>query len=292
MKPAILHRPWKEPVRLTGVCETLLIPLWARAVETRRPDAIVRDPIALEICENLDYDFSKFEGAWMTQTGIAVRTKLLDEATAAFMEAHPRGIVINLGAGLSTRFSRLDNGSIRWFEVDLPEVVALRRIFFRETKRYRCIAGSVTDPATFGPIAPGRQPVLILAEGLFMYFPEEEVRSVFGHISARFPGAQMLLEMLAPCALGMGRYDPCLSRIAQGSLEFRWALSDCREMETWGCGLQVLGESNVLEHHRERWGWLNFFPPQAMSVLGNRIVHLLFAGNESRKTPVRPPARP
>lgn len=277
MKTAVLHRLWKEPVRLTGVCETLLIPLWARAVETRRPDAIVRDPIALEIYENLDYDFSKFEGAWMTQTGIAVRTKLLDGATAAFMESHPRGVVINLGAGLSTRFSRLDNGSIRWFEIDLPEVVALRRIFFRETRRYRCIAGSVTDPATLDCIETGRHPVLILAEGLFMYFAEEEVRSVFERLTARFPGAQMLLEMLAPCALGMGRFDPCLCRIAQGSLEFRWTLSDCREMESWGCGLQVLSESNVLEHHRERWGWLNFFPPQAMSVLGNRIVHLRFS---------------
>ena len=277
MKTAVLHRLWKEPVRLAGVSETLLIPLWARAVETRRPDAIIRDPIALEIFENLDYDFSRFEGAWMTQTGIAVRTKLLDDATAAFIAAHPRAVVINLGAGLSTRFSRLDNGEIRWVEVDLPEVVALRRVFFRETKRYGCIAGSVTEPATFEPVTQGRQPVLIVAEGLFMYFAEGEVRSVFACLTGRFPGAQMLIEMLAPCALGLGKYDPCLSRIASGSLEFRWALGDCRAMESWGCGLKVLGESNVLEHHRERWGWLNFFPPQAMSVLGNRIVHLGFA---------------
>ena len=277
MKPAILHRLWKEPVRLTGVSETLLIPLWARAVETRRPDAIIRDPIALEIFENLDYDFSRFDGAWMTQTGIAVRTKLLDDATAAFIAAQPRGVVINLGAGLSTRFSRLDNGSIQWIEIDLPEVIALRRLFFRETKRYRCIAGSVTDPATFDAVEAGRQPVLILAEGLFMYFAEEEVRAVFASLRDRFPGAQILLEMLAPCALGMGKYDPCLSRIARGSLEFRWALSDCRSLESWGLGLKVLGESNVLEHHRERWGWLNFFPPQALAVLGNRIVHLHIA---------------
>jgi O-methyltransferase involved in polyketide biosynthesis len=277
MKTAVLHRLWKEPVRLSGVAETLLIPLWARAVETRRHDAIIRDPIALEIFENLDYDFSKFEGAWMTQTGIAIRTKLLDEATSVFIRANPRAVVINLGAGLSTRFSRLDNGTIRWYEVDLPEVIGLRKLFFRETKRYRGIAGSVTDPSTLEPVIAGRQPVLLIAEGLFMYFAEEEVRSVFGSLSRRFPGAQMLLEMLAPCAVGMGKYDPCLSKIAGGCLDFRWTLNDCRAMESWGCGLQVLSESNVLEHHRERWGWLNFFAPQAMSMLGNRIVRLCFA---------------
>ena len=277
MKTAVLHRLRKEPVQLSGVAETLLIPIWARAVETRRPDSIIRDPIALEIFENLDYDFSKFEGAWMTQTGIAIRTKLLDEATSAFIRANPGAVVINLGAGLSTRFARLDNGSVRWYEVDLPEVIALRKIFFRETKRYRCIAGSVAEPSTLECIVSGRHPVLILAEGLFMYFVEEDVRSIFERLSRRFTGAQILLEMLAPCALGMGKYDPCLSKVAGGCLEFRWALSDCRAMESWGCGLQVLSECNVLEHHRERWGWLNFFAPQALSVLGNRIVHLRFA---------------
>ena len=97
MKTAILHRLWKEPVQLSGVSETLLIPLWARAVETGRPDAIIRDPIALEIFESLDYDFSKFDGAWMTQTGIAIRTKILDEATSVFIRANPRTVVINLG---------------------------------------------------------------------------------------------------------------------------------------------------------------------------------------------------
>jgi O-methyltransferase involved in polyketide biosynthesis len=277
MKTAILHRPSKASVQLSGIAETLLIPLWARAVETRSPDAIIRDPIALEIFESLDYDFSIFDGAWMTQTGIAIRTKLLDDGTADFIRRHPKAVVLNLGAGLSTRFSRLDNGTIRWYEVDLPEVIGLRKLFFRETKRYRFIAGSVTDPSTLEQVETGKQSVLVLAEGLFMYFPEEDVRAVFEHLSKHFAGAEMLLEMLAPCALGMGKYDPCLSKIAGGRLDFRWTLRDCRAMESWNCGLRLLREWNVLEHHRERWGWLNFCSPHALPVLGNRIVHLCFA---------------
>ncbi len=278
MNTAVLRRRTaKKPFRLSGIAETLLIPLWARAVETMRPDAILRDPIALEILDRIDYDFSKFEGAWMTQTGIAVRTKLLDEATSAFMEANPEGVVINLGAGFSTRFSRIDNGSILWYEVDLPDVIALRRRFFRRTRRYRCIAGSVTEPSTLERISEGRQPVMILAEGLLMYFPEADVRSLCESLPKRFPGAQMLLEMLAPVSLGMGKYDPCVSQVAGGSLEFRWTLRDCRKMESWGCGLRVLRVWNVLNHHRERWGWLNLFTPYALPALGNRIVHLSFA---------------
>ena len=277
MKTAVLRRPSKEPVQLSGITETLLIPLWARAVETRRPDAIVRDPKALAIYESLDYDFSKFDGAWMTQTGIAIRTKLLDEGTTDFICRHPKAVVINLGAGLSTRFSRLDNGTIRWYEVDLPEVIGLRRLFFRETKRYRFIAGSVMEPSTLECIAAGRHPVLVLAEGLFMYFPEEDVQAVFHRLSKCFPKAEILLEMLAPCALGMGKYDPCLSKIAGGCLDFRWTMEDCRALESWSCGVHFVQEWNVLEQYRERWGWLNLFAPNTLPQLGNKIVHLCFA---------------
>jgi len=280
MNTAVLRRrPSKKPVRLSGISETLLIPLWARAVETLRPDAILRDPIAWEIFARIDYDFSKFERAWTTQTGIAIRTKLLDEAASAFIAANPEGIIINLGAGLSTRFSRIDDGSVHWYEVDLPDVIALRKRFFRESGRYRCIAGSVMEPATLERIIAGSRPVMVLAEGLFMYFPEEDIRSLFERLSRRSPKAQMLLEILAPFSLGMGKYDPCVSKVAGGMLEFRWAVSDCRAMERWGCGLRVLREWNVLNHHRERWGWLgwlNLLAPHALPALGNRIVHLRF----------------
>ena len=281
MNTAVLRRHASaKPLRLSGISETLLIPLWARALETRRPDAILRDPIALEIFESIDYDFSKFEGAWTTQTGIAIRTKLLDEAASAFLAANPEGVVINLGAGLGTRFCRIDNGSVHWYEVDLPYVIALRKRFFRPTRRYRFIAGSVTEPSTLERITAGRRSVLVLAEGLFMYFPETDVRSLCERLPKRFPRAQMLLEILSPFSLGMGKYDPCVSQVAEGLLEFRWALSDCRMMERWGCGLRVLQEWNVLNYHRERWGWLgwlNLLAPYALPMLGNRIVHLRFA---------------
>ena len=281
MNTAVLRRHASaKPLRLSGISETLLIPLWARALETRRPDAILRDPIALEIFESIDYDFSKFEGAWTTQTGIAIRTKLLDEAASAFLAANPEGVVINLGAGLGTRFCRIDNGSVHWYEVDLPYVIALRKRFFRQTRRYRFIAGSVTEPSTLERITAGSRSVMVLAEGLFMYFPEADVRSLCERLPKRFPRAQMLLEILSPFSLGMGKYDPCVSQVAEGLLEFRWALSDCRMMERWGCGLRVLQEWNVLNYHRERWGWLgwlNLLAPYALPMLGNRIVHLRFA---------------
>lgn len=82
---------------LTDVPETLLIPLWARAAESKIDNPIVVDDKALEMMEQIDYDFTKFEGAWMTQTGVAVRTEMLDREVRAFINKYQDATIINVG---------------------------------------------------------------------------------------------------------------------------------------------------------------------------------------------------
>ncbi len=96
--------------------ETLLIALYLRAVETQRVDGIIRDEKAVEMIQSIDYDFARFDRAWASQVGVAVRTEILDEATTAFIRQYPDASVVNMGAGLCTRFNRVDNGSIIWYE--------------------------------------------------------------------------------------------------------------------------------------------------------------------------------
>jgi O-methyltransferase involved in polyketide biosynthesis len=264
------------PVSLEGVSETLLIPLWARAAETRRADPIICDLKAMEICDSLDYDFSKFGEAWMTQTGIAVRTKLFDEAVLVHIAEQPDAVFINLGAGLDTRFERVDNGKIHWYEVDLPEVIEIRRRFFTETERHHFIGRSITDFAWIEEICLDDCAPLLIAEGLLMYFDECEVRVVFERLAQHFPGAEMIFEILTPLAVGMGRYDKCVSKVGGGKVEFKWTLHDCREIETWNCGIKLCGEWNVLEYCKKRWGYLAFMAPLFFNLLGNRVVRVRF----------------
>jgi O-methyltransferase involved in polyketide biosynthesis len=121
---------------LTGVAETLMITLYARAIETQRLEPILIDRKAVEIAESLDYDFSKYENGWASQLGCLIRARAIDRIVQNFLETHPSAVIVNLGAGLCTRFSRIDNGQVRWYEVDFPEVIALRRKFFQETERH------------------------------------------------------------------------------------------------------------------------------------------------------------
>jgi O-methyltransferase involved in polyketide biosynthesis len=65
---------------------------------------------------------------------------------SAFLSNHPRSVtIVNLGAGLDTGFYRVDNGFIQWIDVDLPEVIELRKTVIPETDSSRRISGSPLD---------------------------------------------------------------------------------------------------------------------------------------------------
>ena len=268
----------KGAEKLTGVPETLLIPLYLRAVETQRVDSIIRDEKAVEIIQSIDYDFAKFDRAWASQVGVAVRTEILDEATAAFMRQYPDASVVNLGAGLCTRFNRVDNGRITWYELDLPEAIELRKRFFTETDRYQFIEGTITDFRWMEQIwIKENQPVLFIGEGLFMYFEEREVKSVFIEMAARFPGAEVIFEINGPVTVGRSKHHDALSK-TDGQAEFKWGPASGTVCETWDDKIRFVREWNYLDLHRDRWRFMRLFayiPPLKRHIM-NKIVHLRF----------------
>lgn len=269
-----------EP-RLSGVEETLLLPLWARSAETQRPDAIIEDPTAVSLLREIDYDFERFAHDWKSQLAIAVRTRLIDDAVGRFIHRHPAALVVNLGAGLDSRFFRLDNGELCWYDLDLPNVVAIKRRFFNESRRYRFLESSVLDFGWMEAVETRGRPVMIIAEGLLMYFARYQVRSLLRRLADAFPGAEMLIEVLAFGAVGMTRYHDTLRRF-RASL--KWSLADSRELEQWHPAIRLLNEWCVLDYHRERWGWLGLVSenPWFRLLYGERILHLRFEKGEHR----------
>ena len=132
--------------KLKGAQETLLIPLWARAVEASRPEPILYDAKAVEVIASLDYDFSKFDPGGGAQTSCCLRAAIIDGWVRQFLQQHPDGTVVEIGAGLDTRFERVDNGRVRWFDLDLPEAMEVRRCFFTESDRRTFLAQSALEP--------------------------------------------------------------------------------------------------------------------------------------------------
>jgi O-methyltransferase involved in polyketide biosynthesis len=131
--------PTKQSVQLGQVEETLLVPLYARAVETRRKRPILKDAKAVEMVESIDWDFERMGQRWRMMACV-MRTAAFDIRVADFLRRHPDGTVVEIGCGLNTRFERLDNGRVHWFDLDLPDSIELRRRFFTDSERRTALA--------------------------------------------------------------------------------------------------------------------------------------------------------
>jgi O-methyltransferase involved in polyketide biosynthesis len=186
-----------DVAELGPVAETLLIPLYGRASLTRRGSALIEDRRAVEMVEAIDYDFGVFDGA-PSLFGAVLRTRVLDVWLQRWLSAHPAGTVVELGAGLNTRFERLDNGLAHWLEVDLPDAMALRRKFLADTDRRRMLAGSVTDGAWVAAATALPGPCFVVAEAVLGFLPEAEVRLSLGHAvavaSSGAPGGEVAVD--------------------------------------------------------------------------------------------------
>ena len=181
---------------LTGVPETTLWTLHNRASEAARPDGCLRDPKCLEIYRALDYDYVRSFGR--AEPSHAVRSQLFDERIRAFLAERPDGVIVNLGEGLETerfRFEQPQHAQSLWLSVDLPEAIAMRECFIQPDERHLHVACSALDSAWFDAVPPGRA-VFIAAQGLFMYFTEDEMKTLTQAMAARFPGAILMFDYL------------------------------------------------------------------------------------------------
>ena len=185
-------------VDLGGVPETLLWNLYQRATEARQPHPVLQDPRAVELVESIDYPFAQRFGTGGLGQWQALRAATFDREVRRFLAAHPDGTVVALGEGLETQFWRVDNGTVHWLTVDLPETVELReRLLGEATGRRQVFAGSAVDETWMDRVDPGRG-VLVTAQGLLMYLQPAEVHDLVAALARRFPGAELVLDGVPP----------------------------------------------------------------------------------------------
>jgi O-methyltransferase involved in polyketide biosynthesis/protein-L-isoaspartate O-methyltransferase len=238
---------------LAGLQSTLLYPLYWRAIETRRSDAMIRDQRAVELIQQIGFDFSRFARITKSQQVFTMmRTRQIDRWTRDFLAAHPGAVVVDIGCGLDARFERVDDGRATWVELDLPAVIALRRQFFRETPRRRFIASSAFDLAWLEqiPIEPG-QPCLFVAEGVLVYFPEEEVRRLVLALRERFPGSELIFDSAPWILTRAGWLHPALRALKQ---HVSWCLRAGNDLEAWHPAIRLLEDWHYFDQAEPRLG--------------------------------------
>jgi O-methyltransferase involved in polyketide biosynthesis len=215
--------------------ETLVVPLYGRATMTRQGSDLISDPKAVEMVEAIDYDFSQLDGS-MSLVGSVLRTRIFDRWVARWLEANPTGTVVEIGAGLNTRYERLDNGRARWFELDLPDVMDLRRRFFADTERRTMLAGSVLDEDWHAAVAATGGPWFFAAEAVLIYLDGTDVAAALRAIGQRFPGSPVAFDTWTTW---MRDNQDSHDTIGKFDARFRWFCDDPADLAARGVELDV-----------------------------------------------------
>lgn len=243
-----------SPTQISALSETMLITLWAKAVEFNRPNPLLKDAEAVRMMGRIDYDFEKFSNAKASQAGCCARAALIDEQVMRFLAQNPDGVVVQLGAGLDARFERLGRPKLTaWYDLDLPDVLDLRRMLLPESGN-RYLAASLFDEDWMRTAAAHGKPVMLVSEGVLMYFDEAEVKGFFATAARRLPNAEVVFDMLPPLALKHAKQHDALGRMSDRP-EFKWALAEPGDMEGWQPGLKVTHVGSLAKRCGRRYPW-------------------------------------
>jgi O-methyltransferase involved in polyketide biosynthesis len=197
-----------QNVQLTKEKATLLATLYARALDYASKDPILGDKFAYDVMQKIDYDYKKFKLDNVDKLILMLRSKCPDQWTREFLSANPSSTVLHLGCGLDSRVFRIDPpATVRWFDIDYPEVIELRKRLYQERHDYCMIGASVIDGHWLDEI-PADRPVLVVAEGLIMYLSERDGIELFKAISNRFFSGQFIFDSLSGMAIRLSKLTP------------------------------------------------------------------------------------
>lgn len=246
----------KTTIALSGVSETMLIPMYARALESRKANHVINDQAAVRMIEQLDYDFSKFDKHKMIMWGCVARAIIFDRELKKHIARHPECVCINIGCGLDTRFNRVDNGKIFWCNLDLHPVIDIRKQLLPDRDREVSVAESVFSDTWIAQI-PKRNHAVFIIEGTLMYFTETQVKNLFSMIRQNFPNATVFAELSSTVMVnGQKRYGV----VDTATAAFKWGIRRSKDVEIICPFMKLVGEWNLTPEMRR-------FSPMLMSVM-------------------------
>ncbi len=281
-----------KKIEMSGVPETMIQTLFARAMESEKEKHLIYDKKAMEIVKEMDYDFTKAKEDAMMRNGVVARTIVLDELVQNYVTQHPKALVINIACGLDTRFYRVDNGKLRWFNLDLPVTIEVRKRFLEESGRVSMLGYSAMDEAWAEEVhktlseeekadkkdkengkanEKETRPTLVIMEGLTMYLSLEEVRKIFEIIRNHFTDATVLVETMSPFVV---------KHIKEKSIEaskakFTWGIKNGRTLAKELPGFEAVKDISLVEGMKKLYpvyGIIGKIP--AVRNISNQIIEL------------------
>lgn len=248
------------------VSETALITLKSRAVESSNKSKLIDDPKSCELVEKLSgLDLSDSQRRIIDtdpprslSSYAALRARKFDSYSIAFLLANPEGAVVSLGAGFDTRYWRIPVAKERYIEVDLPPVVEVKKELLGYELNYTIIGDSVLESSWMEQVAARQTDhILFLAEGLFMYLPEEQVIGVFKDLAKRFSRSEIVVEVVNKKYTKGFRKKMMESKMkrrggSEAGSSFSYGMTAGKEIESYDSNYRLLEEWSYFEEEDVR----------------------------------------
>jgi O-methyltransferase involved in polyketide biosynthesis len=231
----------------TPAQESLFLTLVGRALDSRLPRPFLGDAMADEIITAVGYNLAKFPALNMKILDpksrvfdIAVRAKRIDELVRGFVVRHPDAVVLDLGAGLDSRMFRVDPPqTVDWYDIDFPEVIALRPQLLPQPANVHNIGTDLADPNWLDNVATGR-PTVIVADGLVAFLTQDDFISLLNRLISHLPSGELAFNLYTTSAIWALKHTPGMAAIAGGVINP--GFNDPRQPESWVGGLRLVEE--------------------------------------------------
>ena len=276
----------KYHIEKNTVQETLVIPLFGRLICSERFPELFSDPSAKRICDSLDYDFEEKRKVMESPAGlfgaleVAQRQYDLRCEVKAYLEAHPKAAVVNMGCGLDDTFSQVDNGQCLGYNLDLPDVIAVRDELLPAGERERNIACDLNDFAWMDAI-DAQDGAVFFAAGVFYYFKTDDIRALFRAMAERFPGAVLAFDSCNRRGAKMMR-STWLKEAGITDVSAFFSLEDERELVAWSDRFASVAAKSYMRGYRDIYSSLGLFHKLMVrfcdGLVRMKIVRIEFAG--------------
>ncbi len=247
-----------DEIKLGSIQETLLLPLWGRAIETKKKKPLLIDEKAVSIINSIPYNFTTIAKNInkLVQYGWIARSIYFDKKIKSFIELFPEAAIVNIGCGLDTTFDRVDNGKIQWIDLDLPDTIDLRKKYISESERRQFISKSVFDTSWYDRIKNKRNVMLMIA-GVLFYFNEADVKELFNNFHAFLPGVEIIFDYGSKLGINISNKRV----IEKGGMDktalIKWGINDIYEIEKWNSNIKVVGNMPMYKEHKKNYSMMD-----------------------------------
>ena len=233
--------------KLGVVEDTLFVPMLGRIYASEYCPQILYDPKALELKKRLPSGLLEQNGqSQYTLLASAARSANMDRIIRTFLEHRSNGVVVQLGCGLETTYSRCDNGRSRWYAVDLPHVVEYRRELLPEPERETYLAGDAFAEDWIRADVPDA-PILVTAGGLFHYFEESKVVGLLRMLTG-FGEIEIVFDTVSKSGMAMMR-KKYMKQVGHGDAQMFFYVDSASVLAgKTGSGVRVLAEEPYYRH--------------------------------------------